>query len=420
MQQVSILQLFFCKPAMCEPEITPVQGLNAKVWSLDVSDFMNQDALRVYDIVVCMDVFARFVDPVRAFLKVAKVLREPGGILLANSPFSGNFRPRSGPPILAKVGNLWFKHWAKTQGLVITGVWSEGSFGEYMKELAQRAVGCKEECGAGRPWHRGFMFRIEKGAPVMNEQIIAGGSYQAPPCMNKTQALPRPNKNQDSTWVLTHVNRGNPGTRDHWMGEKARLLCSARGGAERPKVLDVSAGNRPYLKVFQDAGCRYYSNEFAGNAQILDDFRGEQRKQLKVHDYLGPDVTNTTAPSYHFDVVLLTEVLEHVPDALAAVKELRRVAKVGANILVTSPLTSGPHQLPFHFAAGYSQHWYVAVGEALGLEVVSLEPQGDVYALLAQECSIKVAPVAKDVQAFLTASLSPEHAIGWMAHFRKT
>jgi hypothetical protein len=52
----------------------------------------------------------------------------------------------------------------------------------------------------------------------------------------------------------------------------------------------------------------------------VDALRGESgsRKDLGgVHDFVG-DITATGAPAAAFDVVLLTEVLEHVPRPLEA------------------------------------------------------------------------------------------------------
>lgn len=163
---------------------------------------------------------------------------------------------------------------------------------------------------------------------------------------------------------------GNPETRDSWIARKAAEV--PRGS----KVLDVSAGAKPYKHLFSH--CQYYSHEFSGNSQIVDGFRGESSVSLKQHDY-GGDVTATTAPSNEFDVVLLTEVLEHVPEPLLAIQELARVAKPGARIFVTSPFTSGSHQQPYHFSSGYSREWYNYAASRYKLRVVSIETQGDFF-----------------------------------------
>ena len=119
---------------------------------------------------------------------------------------------------------------------------------------------------------------------------------------------------------------------------------------------------------------------------MIDNFRGETVKSESddTYDFVG-DITNTGAPSNTYDVVLLTEVLEHVPEPLLAIQELQRVAKAGGHIYVTAPFTSGSHQQPYHFSAGYSPEWYQYAAEKYDLSVVEIQSQGDYFKLMAQE-----------------------------------
>jgi ubiquinone/menaquinone biosynthesis C-methylase UbiE len=177
----------------------------------------------------------------------------------------------------------------------------------------------------------------------------------------------------------------NPQTRDAWIADFAKTVPAGS------RVLDVSAGARPYKHLWSH--CSYFSHEFPGNLDFVDTFRGEiavsvNKKSLselrKTHDFLG-EVHNTTAPSASFDVVLLTEVLEHVPEPLLAIKELARVAKKGGQIVVTAPFTSGSHQRPYHFSAGYSPEFYRHAAKLYGLTVAEITSQGDFFKVVAQE-----------------------------------
>jgi ubiquinone/menaquinone biosynthesis C-methylase UbiE len=172
---------------------------------------------------------------------------------------------------------------------------------------------------------------------------------------------------------------GNPETRDRWIERAAKKTIPGS------LVLDVSAGTRPYRTLWSH--CVYKSHEFDGNSNVIDTYRGEQDSSTKsLHDFSG-DITSTGAPSNTFDVVLLTEVLEHVPQPFLAIAELKRVAKPGGNIYISSPFTSGSHQLPYHFSSGYSKEFYQYAAKELDLEVVSIESQGDYFKLMAQEIS---------------------------------
>lgn len=231
---------------------------------------------------------------------------------------------------------------------------------------------------------------------------------------------------------------GNPGTRDAWI---QTFAASVPAGA---KVIDVSAGAKPYKELWRHT--QYYTHEFSHNSEIIDTFRSETRASQKSHDF-GGDVTHTTAPSGEFDVVILTEVLEHVPEPLEAIREMARLAKPGGSVLVTAPFTSGTHQAPYHYYGGFGPNWYSYAGDKHGLKVVSITSQGDLFRLMAQEvpralsCGGTLQGVRQQsakalsdlVSTYLLklsslkgdagvdkATCADQFTIGWMVHYRKT
>ena len=70
---------------------------------------------------------------------------------------------------------------------------------------------------------------------------------------------------------------------------------------------------------------------------------------LDITEFDQPDIVadltlhNDHIDSEQFDAILLTEVLEHVVDPFAAVRELKRILKVGGFLLVTTPLNARIH-----------------------------------------------------------------------------
>jgi SAM-dependent methyltransferase len=76
-----------------------------------------------------------------------------------------------------------------------------------------------------------------------------------------------------------------------------------------------------------------------------------------------------------FDGAVCTEVLEHVPDGVALLREIRRVLKPGATLIVTVPFV-----FPYHLDPGDRRRWTPAgLGEDLereGFEVVFLSGIG--------------------------------------------
>jgi SAM-dependent methyltransferase len=89
------------------------------------------------------------------------------------------------------------------------------------------------------------------------------------------------------------------------------------------RVLDVGCGDRPYAELFPGAtGFDVPGNPYA-------DLHG--------------DIDAIPVEDASFDVVLCLQVLEHVPDPAAAVRELRRVVRPGGRVLLS---THGVY--PFH------------------------------------------------------------------------
>jgi SAM-dependent methyltransferase len=91
---------------------------------------------------------------------------------------------------------------------------------------------------------------------------------------------------------------------------------------------------------------------------------------------------NSGAPSNFFDLVILTEVLEHVPEPLLAVGELARVAKPGGLIAVTAPFIAGSHQQPYHFSSGFPLEFYDECAKRFNLDVIDKQSQGDYWKLM--------------------------------------
>jgi SAM-dependent methyltransferase len=92
------------------------------------------------------------------------------------------------------------------------------------------------------------------------------------------------------------------------------------------RVLDVGCGDRPYDSLL------------TGSAEIVG-FDVPGNPYADVHG----SIEEIPVEDASFDIVLCLQVLEHVPDPAAAVRELRRVAKPGGRVLAS---THGVY--PFH------------------------------------------------------------------------
>jgi SAM-dependent methyltransferase len=169
------------------------------------------------------------------------------------------------------------------------------------------------------------------------------------------------NDHRRSRWVAAHAARLPPGTR----------------------ILDVGAGPCRYRHLF--AHCRYESQDFAG-------YEGHDQGMFSDKDTWGYgridyvcDATDIPVPSGSFDAVLCTEVLEHVPDPIAVVKELARILRPGGRLLLSAPLGSGLHQEPYHFYGGYTPYWYQHFLTDAGFDDIVIEPNGGFFKHYSQE-----------------------------------
>ena len=172
--------------------------------------------------------------------------------------------------------------------------------------------------------------------------------------------------------VLRRVYTFNQYERDRWVATQAAKVSAGS------RVLDVGAGSCPYRGLF--AHCEYKTHDFA---QLWpDQLLG--RKGYGVIDYVG-DLLSIPVSDASFDVILCTEVLEHVPEPIGAVQEFARILRPGGRLFLTAPLGSGLHQEPYHFYGGYTPHWYRRFLLETGFENITIEANGGFFKHYGQE-----------------------------------
>ena len=169
----------------------------------------------------------------------------------------------------------------------------------------------------------------------------------------------------------------NEYNRDQFVSEVAK--ATPRGA----KVLDAGAGSCKYRPLFTH--CDYKTQDFHQyEGSSVGPMADKDVWSYGQIDYVC-DATSIPVADGSFDVVLCTEVLEHVPEPISVVKEFSRILRVGGKLFLTAPLGSGLHQEPYHFYGGYTPYWYQLFLGKIGFEQIEIIPNGGFFKHYAQE-----------------------------------
>ncbi len=149
------------------------------------------------------------------------------------------------------------------------------------------------------------------------------------------------------------------------------------------RLLDAGAGEQPFRKFC--AHLNYVSQDFAE----YDPRSDPTGLQMSGWDYGRLDIVSDLAripqPDGSFDAILCTEVLEHIPDPLAALGEFARLLRPGGELILTAPFCSLTHFAPYHYASGFNRYFYEYHLPRLKFEVREISANGSFFEYLGQE-----------------------------------
>lgn len=169
----------------------------------------------------------------------------------------------------------------------------------------------------------------------------------------------------------------NESNRDQWL---AKTLQAIPPGL---RILDAGAGelrNRHlcnHLQYVSQDVCQY---EGKGDASGLQTGTWDTSKIDLVCD-----IADVPEPDASFDVILCSEVFEHLPDPLRVLDEFSRLLKPGGELIVTAPFASFVHFAPYYFATGFSRYWYEYHLPLKNFDLQELTANGDWFSHLRQE-----------------------------------
>jgi len=147
-------------------------------------------------------------------------------------------------------------------------------------------------------------------------------------------------------------------------------------------ILDAGAGESQFKKFCTHL--KYIAQDFGQY-----EGKGKVGIQTGIWDNSQLDIVSDIAaiplPDNSVDAIMCTEVLEHIPHPIAAVKEFSRLVKPGGYLLITAPFASLTHFAPYHFATGLSRYFYEKHFPENGFEITDLQFNGNFFEFVAQE-----------------------------------
>jgi len=203
--------------------------------------------------------------------------------------------------------------------------------------------------------------------------------------------------------VIRPLLKGLPQPTRHRLRRFA-AKAAAQGADKDFRVLDAGAGSAPYRRRFN-----HVTYETADFAQVPN-------KKYTALDHVC-DLTAIPVPDGTYDLVLCTQVMEHLPEPLAVLREFHRVLKPGGKAFLTAPLFYNEHEVPYDYHRFTQFAWKRMAAEA-GFTIEELAWLEGYYGTLAYQASMaaKSLPARWLVWRILLALLARQMTHAEMKH----
>jgi len=140
------------------------------------------------------------------------------------------------------------------------------------------------------------------------------------------------------------------------------------------RLLDIGCGRKPYAEIF---------------APQISWYIGIDRDSKSEADVCA-DVAHLPFPTKTFDTVLSTQVLEHVADPEAVVREAARVLNAKGVLILTVPHICRVHGAPFDYQR-YTKFGVIKLLESCNLEPVVIQEMGGFWIMCAYMLTFYIA-----------------------------
>lgn len=172
------------------------------------------------------------------------------------------------------------------------------------------------------------------------------------------------------------VGTTNESARAKWIEETLQKIPAGL------TILDAGAGESQFKK---------FCGHLTYIAQDFGQYHGEGDVGLQTGAWdnskldIISDIVSIPLPDHSVDAIMCTEVLEHIPDPIRAIKEFSRLVKPDGYLLITAPFASLTHFAPYHFASGLSRFFYEKYLPENDFKISELYLNGNFFEYIAQE-----------------------------------
>ena len=158
----------------------------------------------------------------------------------------------------------------------------------------------------------------------------------------------------------------------YFAGKNLRRQLGRAAGQARGVLLDIGCGNKRYLNVFESYIDRYYGLDYPPT------MRNRDIDPLAADIY--GDALRLPIGSGSVNTILLTQVLEHLTDPGAAIREAYRVLADDGVLVITAPFLYPVHGAPDNYR--FTQYGLQTLVHSAGFDVIYGAPLGSFWSFL--------------------------------------
>ncbi|MCJ7627768.1 MAG: class I SAM-dependent methyltransferase [Longimicrobiales bacterium] len=132
---------------------------------------------------------------------------------------------------------------------------------------------------------------------------------------------------------------GNPTRRWLHLARKSWVEGQVRRAALRERALEVGPGSGVYLPVLQESFSRVSATDVEP-AHLAD-----LRPRFPDVELILDDITSSRLEPASFDLILCSEVVEHIPDSPRAIRGMFELLRPGGTLILSTPQRYSPLEL---------------------------------------------------------------------------